>query len=126
MRPTLITGALVTVIAIAGCGGGDEPDGLAAADSPAGGTAVEVVAEDIQFDETSYLASAGTVDLQYRNDGSIKHTLVIDDVEDLKLELAGNGDEDEGAVDLEAGTYTFYCDVPGHRAAGMEATLEVG
>jgi uncharacterized cupredoxin-like copper-binding protein len=28
-------------------------------------------------------------------------------------------------VNLKAGTYTFYCQVPGHRAAGMSGTLTV-
>ena len=28
-------------------------------------------------------------------------------------------------VSLKAGTYKFYCTVPGHRAAGMEGTLTV-
>jgi len=28
-------------------------------------------------------------------------------------------------LDLKAGTYTFYCSVPGHRQAGMHGTLVV-
>jgi uncharacterized cupredoxin-like copper-binding protein len=84
-----------------------------------------VVADDIKFPEDRYEATAGTVNLRSRNDGSINHTLVSDDVDGFKLEVATNGDEDQSTVDLEAGTYTVYFEVPGHREAGMAASLEV-
>jgi len=100
------------------------PTTAAAASGGAGGS-VDVIAKDIEFDKTEYSTSGGTVEVSYVNEGSITHTLLIEDVDGFKLEVAAKGDEDEGTVDLEAGTYTLYCDVPGHREAGMEATLEV-
>ena len=84
-----------------------------------------VLAEDISFPSGTYRAAAGTVQVTYENVGSIVHTLVIEDVDDFKLTVNSNGDVDEDSVDLEPGTYDMYCDVPGHRRAGMEATLEV-
>lgn len=126
MRRTLATGALLTAIVLTGCGGDDEPKATAAVDGPAGGDVIDVVAEDIKFSEEAYEATAGTVNVHYRNEGSITHTLVIEAVDGFKLEVPGGGDEDEGTVELDAGTYTLYCDVAGHRESGMEATLEVG
>jgi plastocyanin len=123
-RPLVhLTVAVVGSIALLACGGDD--DDTSAAPESSGGAGVEVVAHDIGFDADSYDATAGTVALHYVNDGATAHTLVIEDVDDFKLEVTSNGDEDDGTVDLAAGTYTIYCDVPGHRQAGMEATLEV-
>jgi plastocyanin len=113
---------------LAGCGGGDDSNAdsnAASAGDTASTDAVEVVAQDVKFPADTYEATAGTVEVHYRNDGSTTHTLVIDGVDGFKLEVGGNGDTDEGTVELDAGTYTVYCDVAGHREAGMEATLEV-
>ena len=126
MRRAHVIGTLLTGAILAGCGADGQQSPSTAAEGRFESGVVEVIAEDIKFPESSYTATAGRVDVHYRNDGSITHTLVIQDVDGFKLEVAGNGDEDEGTVDLEAGTYTLYCDVAGHRAAGMEATLEVG
>lgn len=144
MRTTaLIAGALLTAAAFtAGCGDTDDSSSSDTTESTApvettdgtdttggddGATAevVEVVAEDIKFPDDSYEAAAGTVSFRYVNEGAIPHTLVIEDVDGFKLEVAAAGDEDEGTADLEAGSYVLFCDVPGHRDAGMEATLEV-
>jgi uncharacterized cupredoxin-like copper-binding protein len=119
-RPLLCAAALAA-IALGSCGGEDDASDAA----PDGNGGIEVVARDIEFGESEYATNAGDVQLRYVNQGSIAHTLLIDDVDDFKLEVTGNGDEDQGSVELQPGTYTLFCDVPGHREAGMEATLEV-
>lgn len=123
-RPlVLLPVAAVVVIALGSCGGDNDAGDAAPEDRGNGG--VEVVARDIELGESEYDTTAGDVQLHYVNEGSIAHTLLIEDVDGFKLEVTGNGDEDQGSVELEAGTYTLYCDVPGHREAGMEATLQV-
>ncbi len=84
-----------------------------------------MLAEDISFPEDTYTADAGTVTFRYENVGTIRHTLVIEEVEGLDLAVDSTGDVDEGSIDLEAGTYTLFCDVAGHRAAGMVADLVI-
>jgi uncharacterized cupredoxin-like copper-binding protein len=117
-----LAGVVLLTLVLAGCG---DDDTSAATGPDVERDGVEVVAEDIAFGADGYEADAGTVTFTYRNDGSINHTLLVDDVDGFKLEVTANGDEDQGSVELEPGTYTLYCDVPGHREAGMEATLEV-
>lgn len=124
MRAALLGGVLLTVFALTGCGSDDETAATDGTSSSADDSIV-VVAEDIAFPETAFEAVAGEVQVQYRNDGSIAHTLLIEDVDGFKLEVASNGDVDDGSVELQAGSYTLYCDVAGHREAGMEATLDV-
>ena len=120
----LLAFGAVVGLGLAACGDDDSPNG--AAPAPRGSNdGVTVVAEDISFSESTYRAEAGSVAIAYRNDGSIEHTLVIEGVDGFKLDVPANGDVDEGSVDLQTGEYTIYCDVPGHRDAGMEAILEV-
>ena len=120
----LVALGAVVGLGLAACGDDDSANGAASSPSSSE-SSVTVVAEDISLDESTYRAEAGSVAITYRNDGSIEHTLVIDGVDGFKLDVPANGDVDEGSVDLQSGEYTIYCDVPGHRDAGMEATLEV-
>jgi plastocyanin len=124
---------LAVPLLFGGCG--DDDDGGTDAASVSApllddGT-VNVLAEDIAFPEDTYSAEAGTVSFRYENVGNIRHTLVIEDpsgdgdLEGLDLAVDAFGDVDEGSIDLEAGTYTMYCDVAGHRAAGLVADLVV-
>jgi plastocyanin len=128
MTRRLVRLALAAWLALrlAACGGGDGADASQASpESVPDGDDVTVIAEDIRFAEHTYGATAGDVAISYRNDGSIAHTLVIEGVDGFRLQVAGHGVVDGGSVTLPAGEYTLYCDVPGHRQAGMEAVLEV-
>ncbi|MGE3326653.1 MAG: plastocyanin/azurin family copper-binding protein, partial [Acidimicrobiia bacterium] len=69
-------------------------------------------------------ATAGEVSFEYVGKGSLVHTLLIEKVSGFKLQVS-SGKKATGKVALAPGTYTLYCDIPGHRAAGMEATLTV-
>lgn len=126
-RNVTIACAALALVSLAACGG-DSSSGAPDGSSSASGdpTSLTVVARDISFPEASYRVQAGAVDITYENDGSIVHTLVIEGVNGFKLEVRGNGDVDEGSVELAPGEYVLYCDIPGHREAGMEATLDVG
>jgi plastocyanin len=110
------------VLPLAACGDDDDDDGNGDGGGSAPAGAVTVVAESINgFDSDSYEATAGEVTIVFENDDSIPHNVTIED-EDFQLD----DDGEQGTIDLEAGDYTLFCDIPGHRAAGMEATLAVG
>jgi len=121
---TLALASLV-IVPLAACGGDDGGDGGGSTPGPTPEGAVLVGALDsLAFDADSYEATAGEVTFVYENEGSLPHTLLVDGISDdeFKLEV---GDTDEGSVELDAGEYELYCDVAGHRASGMEATLTV-
>jgi plastocyanin len=96
--------------------------------SAAAATTLKLAADPaaLAFDKTALDAEAGKVTIDFDNPSAIEHNVVIE--EDGK-ELAGFEPITEGekslSADLEAGTYTFFCSVPGHREAGMEGTLTV-
>jgi plastocyanin len=118
------TAALVTaLVLLAGCGDDDTADQQAA---PSGGEGVvTVVAEDVAFGAATYEADAGTVEVEYVNEGVIQHSLLIEGVDDFRLAVDSRGDTDRGSVELEPGSYVLICDIPGHEQAGMVADLEV-
>jgi plastocyanin len=80
----------------------------------------------LAFDQTELSAKAGKVTIDFNNPSPIPHNVVI---EQNGKELAGfepiAEGEEEVSAELKAGTYTFFCAVPGHREAGMEGTLTV-
>jgi plastocyanin len=146
MRRTLIALALASAV-FAGCGGDDdEPESAAtptptetATEAPAssdggggGGGGGETLAfsapEDgsLKFDQGDMTAKAGKVTVTFDNPSSVPHAVEIEGngVEEVTETVTG-AEAPPIEVDLEPGTYTFYCPVGGHEAAGMKGTLTV-
>jgi plastocyanin len=135
--------AVVAAVAVAGCGsssnsssssGGSGASGTStpaatSAPSSGGGHSLKVAADpsgQLKFDTSQLNASPGKVTIAFTNMSGIPHAIAVE----------GHGLEKKGTVitkgsnsitvDLKKGTYTFYCPVDGHRAAGMKGTLTVG
>lgn len=82
----------------------------------------------LKFDKTSLTTKAGTVTITFTNSSSTPHNLTIQKGADGAVVAATptfQGGTKALSVSLKAGTYTFFCSVPGHRQAGMVGTLTV-
>jgi len=88
-----------------------------------GGTAVEVQFVDIAFVPAA-LTVAGDTDVPFRftNTGAAPHNFTIDDPAVFSGDL-GSGASADLVVNLPAGTYEYYCAIPGHKEAGMVGVL---
>lgn len=117
-----LTAALLLSLAVIGmlgaCGGSGQPAG-----------SIKVTMTEYKFDPGQLTAKAGKVDFYLVNTGTVSHDMVIADSSGnsvAKSDLISAGDSvDFSIANLPAGSYQVYCDVPGHKAEGMVATLVV-
>jgi len=71
-------------------------------------------------------APAGALTVRSQNDASVDHDIALEgNGVSEKGDTVKDGGVSEFEVTLEAGEYTFFCSVDGHRAAGMEGKLTV-
>ena len=114
--------SVLAVALLAGCGGGSAPA------QPAG--SIKVTMTEFKFDPSSISAPAGKVVFYLVNAGNnTSHDLFIRDSNGTKVagsDLVSAGDTSVFTVDnIAAGTYTIYCDQPGHENSGMKGTLTI-
>lgn len=81
----------------------------------------------LAYTETELEADAGTLEITFDNPSSTSHDVRIEspDGEDIGGTEVISGSSTTASVDVEPGSYTFFCSVDGHAAAGMEGTLTV-
>jgi uncharacterized cupredoxin-like copper-binding protein len=101
--------------------GGEEQ----AAAGQAVGESVEVVSHDIFFEPAELSIPADSdVTVQLPNEGVTPHNFSIDEL-GISVDIAPGATE-ETVINAPAGEYEYYCNVPGHKQAGMVGTLTVG
>jgi plastocyanin len=137
----VLIAAALAVVGLAACGGSSNDNSTTAASTPAsttpagggaagGGSTVDISTpsgSDLAFDQKSVSAKAGNVTIDFDNKQPLQHDVAVADSSGKVLgqtDLVSSGTAN-ATVDLQPGTYTFYCTVPGHREAGMQGTLTV-
>jgi uncharacterized cupredoxin-like copper-binding protein len=130
----LAVGALV----LGACGGGDDGSvGLATEAPPPAGTGTDIAVtgtDQVRFEPDTLSVPAGQeVTLTLSAGAGLEHDFVVEDAAgdeegggDLHVTHADAGETTEATFQInEPGAYTAYCSIPGHREAGMVATLTV-
>jgi plastocyanin len=102
-----------------------------AAAGGSGSTSLSIAANPsgaLSYDKKTLSAKAGKVTITMTNMASEGHNITIQ--QGTSGAVLGSTPTFQGgtksvSLSLKAGTYTFYCSVPGHRQGGMVGTLTV-
>jgi plastocyanin len=81
----------------------------------------------LKYNTTSLTAPAGKISIDFTNMSPVGHNVTIESSSRQTLGATPTfmGGSKTLTLDLKAGTYKYFCSVPGHRQAGMEGTLTV-
>jgi uncharacterized cupredoxin-like copper-binding protein len=95
--------------------------------APAATKTVGVTETEFKIALASQGLKAGKYEFDLKNDGKIEHDLVIQGpgVNAAKTPVIDGGKSTKLTVQLKRGTYELYCDVPGHKQAGMDVKVKV-
>lgn len=140
MRPRYTLSLAATTLLLAGCGA-SIPDGavdgepMAAPEGhpdhdpvmPVGeGGTIEMDAGDFWFEITGGLPVTGEIEVTGTNVSNSFHDIhFAGAAEGSEIIEMDGGETSSGTVLLFPGEVVFWCDVPGHREAGMEDTVTV-
>jgi plastocyanin len=130
-RRSAVTISAALLLAACGGGTGDpstEPRGTQPAEpieTPEADIAL-VGTINFQFVPSEVEAEAGTISIALTTEGGPHtFTLELDEGDETVVQVFPPEETATGEIELEPGTYTFICVIPGHLDQGMEGTLTV-
>jgi plastocyanin len=144
----LVVGVAAAALVVAGCGSSKKSNTSTAAapaapasttpasttpassgGSASGGGTLALSADpsgQLKFDKSSLSAKSGSVTIKMSNPSGLPHGIAVEgNGVDKDGQIVMQGGTSTVTVKLKPGTYTFYCPVDGHRAAGMQGKLTV-
>jgi uncharacterized cupredoxin-like copper-binding protein len=89
---------------------------------------VGLIAKEFSFDPKDITVRPGEVAFVVKNQGALEHNLVLEILGGktvTQMVIIEPGETRRVTASLPAGIYAIYCSLPGHRDAGMVATLRV-
>jgi plastocyanin len=138
--PALAVGLVLGMLGIVGAGAlsasagirefhheGEEGEGGAGEEGggeiPADALVWTVETTDLAYTDAPSSAPAGPAVIAIDNQVGVPHNVVFEGFEGERVLAEATGGTDFSSTEVPAGTYTYYCSVPGHRAAGMEGEI---
>jgi plastocyanin len=140
MPPNLVTGEdaedVAAYVASAAARGGEDTGrlaqvggGMAEGTAEAENGVIEMPADPnggLFYEFADAVSPPGQLTMRSPNESSVDHNIALEgNGVDEVGEIVRDGGVSEIQADVQAGEFTFYCSVEGHREAGMEGTLTV-
>lgn len=111
---------LLLALALAACGGSDATDQPTVTEDGA----LRIIGQDnLRWNVEELTADAGVVEFELVCEDAVNHNIVIDEL-DAEVAVCAPGETTRGSIELDPGTYTYVCTVPGHERT-MRGTLTV-
>ncbi|MFU8841220.1 MAG: plastocyanin/azurin family copper-binding protein [Nitriliruptoraceae bacterium] len=110
----------VTLLLVACAGGSDRSAEPTVTDD---GALRLVGQDDLRWNVEELTTDAGVVEFELVCEDAVNHNIVIDEL-DAEVAACAPGATSRGSIQLDPGTYTYVCTVPGHEGT-MRGTLTV-
>lgn len=120
-----LVAALGVAVAIGVLGGQALMSGFAA---PAAPRPMLIKAREFVFEPKEVTVRSGEITFEVKNEGAIEHNFVLEDSAQKRvaqIAVIEAGKTEDLKVMLRPGTFAIVCNLPGHKDAGMTATLRV-